>query len=163
MSARRSLLIALFVSLVLNGVLVGSYIGHRLMGEERQAMHGMTKQLLKDEPNELAEPMRQVLELHRGDMAKAYRELRKAKREMGVLLKQEQITEGDISNGFAAIRQADDHLKAVSHEVLATILARLPPEQRVKFALRELGRMQKKPPKPQKPGSPPKRDDKPSH
>ncbi|MBQ0760302.1 MAG: periplasmic heavy metal sensor [Gammaproteobacteria bacterium] len=151
MNARKGLVIALFVSLVLNGILVGLYVGHRLMGEERHAMHGMAKQLLKDEPNELAEPMRQVLEMHRKDMAKAYRKLRSAKRDMVGILKQDQATEADISGGFKAIRIADNNLKQVSHEVLATVLATLPPEQRLKFALRELGRMQNKPPRPDSP------------
>ncbi|CAA0097741.1 periplasmic heavy metal sensor [Zhongshania aliphaticivorans] len=151
MSVRKGVVIALFVSLVLNGVLLGLYAGHRLMGEERHAMHGMAKQLLKDEPKELAEPMRQVLEMHRKDMARAYRKLRSAKRDMVDILKQDSATEVDIKSGFKAIRIADNNLKQVSHEVLATVLATLPPEQRLKFALRELGRMQKKPPRPDSP------------
>lgn len=146
MNARKGLVIALFVSLVINGILLGLYAGYRLMGEERHAMHGMAKQLLKDEPKELAEPMRQVLEMHRKDMARAYRKLRSAKRDMVEILKRENATEADINSGFKAIRLADNNLKQVSHEVLATVLATLPPEQRLKFAMRELGRMQKKGP-----------------
>jgi uncharacterized membrane protein len=146
MNSRKAIVIALFISLVLNGVLVGLFVGHRLMGEERHAMHGMAKQLLRDEPKELAEPMRHVLELHRKDMVKAYRSLRSARREMVSILKQPVATEEEINSGFAAIRVADDNLKQVSHEVLSVILATLPPEQRLDFAMRELGRMQKRPP-----------------
>ncbi|MFT7403326.1 periplasmic heavy metal sensor [Zhongshania sp.] len=148
MNSRKSLVIALLVSLVLNGLLLGLYVGHRLMGQERHAMHSMAKQLLKDEPKELAEPMRQVLAMHRKEMAKAYRRLRAAKRDMVGVLKSEQATEAQINSGFQVIRMADNNLKQVSHHVLATVLATLPPEQRLKFALRELGRIQDKPPRP---------------
>ena len=151
MSTRKGIVIALFVSLVLNGVLIGLYAGHRLMGEERHAMHGMAKHLLKDEPQELAEPMRQVLEMYRKDMVKAYRKLRAARRDMVAILKQDTATEADISKGFKEIRIADTNLKRVSHEVLATVLVTLPPEQRLQFALRELGRMKNKKPRPGEP------------
>jgi uncharacterized membrane protein len=152
MNSSRSLVIALLASLVLNGLLLGLYVGHRLMGEERHAMQGMAKQLLQDEPKAVAAPMRQVLEIHRKEMVKAYRRLGAAKRDMVGILKNEQATEAEINSGFQAIRMADNNLKQISHQVLATVLATLPPEQRLKFALRELRGMQNKPPRPGSPG-----------
>jgi uncharacterized membrane protein len=141
MSRSKKLIVALLLSLIVNGALVGLFVGHRLAGEERHAMHGMARQLLQDEPKDLAQPVREAMQAHRSELRQAFKKLRRARREMAEILKDPQATEADISVGFTAIRMADNNLKALSHRVLASVLPTLPPEQRLAFAIQETGRM----------------------
>ncbi len=140
MTSRKGLLIALLVSLIVNGAAIGLMIGHRMEGEDRRAMHGITRQMLRDEPSEFAEPMRLAMEAHRGEMRSAYREVRRARREIVKVLKVPDSSTEDINSSFARIRDAEIALKKVSHQVLAEVLVQLPLEQRLHFAKSEMMR-----------------------
>ncbi|GAA4081739.1 periplasmic heavy metal sensor [Zhongshania borealis] len=138
MTSRKGLLLALLISLIVNGAVIGLFIGDRIEGEDRRAMHGMTRQMLRDEPSEFAEPMRLALEAHRGEMRSAYREMRRARHDMVKVLKVPMTSIADINNSFARIRDAEIALKKVSHQVLAEVLVQLPLEQRLHFAKSEI-------------------------
>ena len=139
-TSRKGVLIALLASLILNGILIGLFIGHRIEGEERRAMHGMTRQLLRDEPSEFAEPMRLAMEAHRSEMRSAFRQLRSARRELFKILKVPEASAAEINQAFARIREAEISLKAVSHQVLAEVLPHMPVEQRLHFAKADMKR-----------------------
>ncbi len=134
MTSKKGILMALLVSLVVNGILVGLFIGHRMAGEERRAMHGMTRQLLRDAPSAFAEPMRLAMEAHRSEMRGAFREMRSARRDMFKILKVPQVSAEEISQGFERMRTAETEMKKISHHVLAEVLPKMPVEQRLLFA-----------------------------
>ncbi|MDF1691942.1 MAG: periplasmic heavy metal sensor [Zhongshania sp.] len=140
MTSRKGILIALLASVIINGALIGLIVGHRMEGEERRAMHGMTRQLLRDEPSEFAEPMRLAMEAHRSEMRSAFRQMRSARRDMFKILKIPEASTADINQGFVRIREAEMNLKAISHQVLAEVLPNMPVEQRLHFAKEDMMR-----------------------
>ncbi|MEX1669050.1 periplasmic heavy metal sensor [Zhongshania guokunii] len=140
MTSRNGILIALLASVIINGALIGLIVGHRMEGEERRAMHGMTRQLLRDEPSEFAEPMRLAMEAHRSEMRSAFREMRNARRDMFKVLKMPEASTADISQSLTRIRETEMNLKSVSHQVLAEVLPSMPVEQRLHFAKADMMR-----------------------
>ena len=140
MTPKRGVLIALLASLIVNGALIGLIVGHRMEGGERRAMHGMTRQLLRDEPSEFAEPMRLAMEARRSEMRSAYRQMRSARRDLFKVLKAPQASAADLNQGFARIRAAEMRLKAISHQVLAEVLPTMPVEHRLHFAKEDMMR-----------------------
>jgi uncharacterized membrane protein len=140
MTSKKWLLIALFVSLMVNGAVIGLVVGHRIEGEEQRAMHGLTRQMLRDGPSEFAEPIRLAMEAHRTEMRSAYRAMRHARRDMIKLLKGPTASVADINVGFTRLRDAEIALKKVSHQVLAEVLVTMPVEQRLHFAKAEMMR-----------------------
>ena len=64
MTKRKGLLIALVSSLVINALLIGSWVGHRLHGDP--LMHSMSRHILKRPPETLSEQAREVLKAERG-------------------------------------------------------------------------------------------------
>ena len=140
MTSKRGILFALLASLIVNGALIGLFVGHRMAGEDRRAMHGMTRQLLRDEPSEFAEPMRNAMEARRSEMRNAFRQIRSARRDMFKILKMPEVTTDELNQALARIREAEMNLKKVSHQVLAEVLPQMPVEQRLHFAKADMMR-----------------------
>jgi Spy/CpxP family protein refolding chaperone len=101
----------------------------------------MARQLLQDEPKDLAQQVHEAMQAHRSELRQAFKKLRRARRDMAEILKDPQATEADISAGFTAMRMADNNLKALSYRVLTSALPTLLPQQRLAFAMQETGRI----------------------
>lgn len=129
MTTRKGLLIALVSSLVINALLIGSWVGHRLHGDP--IMHSMSRHILKRPPETLSEQAREVLKAERGAMRKAYRNLREKRRGVAALLSEQPLDTVALAAALAEVREADVALKRLSHEVLLQVLPPMPPEERL--------------------------------
>ena len=141
MKRYNPVLIALLLSLVVNGVVLGLFVGQYFEGKERRAMHDMTRKLMQQAPSEAAEAVAAAMRAHRRELRSAFRNLRNKRREMVHLLKAESVSREELRVGFAAVRRADDELKMAVHDVLAEVLPGIPVEQRLQVAMLEHQKM----------------------
>lgn len=156
MKRNKGLVIALLVSLVGNGILLGLYFGQQYSGKDRWAMREMSHKLLKDSPSEFADVLKKAMHEHKGEMRSSFRELRQARREMVGILKQESVTQAELQAGFGRVRAADDKLKSEIHNVLAEVLPGVPVEHRLELAKWEDKKMRRPHKGKQPPPPPPK-------
>jgi uncharacterized membrane protein len=125
----------LVLSLALNGVLAGLILGHRFAGRDYMDVSRFSREILRQDPGQFAEPLREAMQQRRKAFRAAYRELRAARRDMFELLNTEELDREALLAGFERIRKAECGLKEVSHGVLAEVLPMMPVEQRRHFAL----------------------------
>ena len=129
MTKRKSLLIALAASLLVNALMIGTWLGHRLHGDPM--MQSMSRHILKRPPETLSEQARSVLQAERGGMREAYRTLRHSRRQVAELLADQPLDAVALAAALAEVREADVALKRLSHEVLLQVLPQMPPQERL--------------------------------
>ena len=135
---QRALVFALLVSLVVNGILLGIFVGQRAADRERHAMHAMTRQILQSEPEAIAEPVAAAMRAHRSEMRSAFKELRRARRDVVELLKEQPLDADKLRSSFTRVRAADEALKAVTHEILVEVLPGVEPDQRMRLLMQQV-------------------------
>lgn len=136
MTGRRWVYLVLVVSLVINGLLIGGWLGHSWRGEERSAVHALSRHILRHEPEELSEPVQAMMREKRGEMRAAFRELKRARRHLAGVIEQDPVDRSELEAAFSRLRLADVKLKTLSHEILVAVLAELPKEQRAELLRR---------------------------
>lgn len=135
MKSNKGLIIALLLSLIANGIMVGIYIGQQALGRDRWAMREMSHKLLKGAPAEFNDDIRQAMYAHKDELRDAFKTLRRARWEMVGLLKSDPVSQAQLTAGFNKVRRAEDALKSRVHAVLAEVLPTVPPENRLKVAM----------------------------
>ncbi len=130
MTRRRWLYVALVVSIIINGLLIGGWLGHRWRGEERMAVHGLSRHILRHEPEELSAPVQHLMATKRGEIRAAFHELKRARRSLAGVIKREPPEPQELEEAFARLRLADATLKTLSHEILIAVLPEMSPAQR---------------------------------
>lgn len=136
MTKQRWLLLALLLSLLVNGAVVGLIVSERLVDGEARAVRDISKMMLRDAPEQFRGAIREGMMAHRGEARSAFRELRAARRDVLIMLKQESLGADELRLGFQRIRQADSTLKGVMHEVLIEVLPALSVEERAQLVER---------------------------
>lgn len=128
MTRRTLLLTALIASLVVNGVLLGAWLGRAL--DRDRGLYAMSHHILKRPPEELSDAARAVLEAKRGDMRSAFRQLRAARRNLDRVISEPELDVARAREALENLRNADQSLKTLVHEVLLEVLPNMPAEQR---------------------------------
>lgn len=134
MKGNKGLIIALLVSLVVNGVMIGIYVGQKVSGRDRWAVREMNHKFLKGAPTEFNDEIRQAMREQKDEMRQSFRDLREARRQMVDLMKSESVTAQQLAAGFAAVRVAEEEMKGHLHTVLAEVLPDIPVENRLEVA-----------------------------
>lgn len=133
MSRQRWIAVALLVSLLMNGAVLGLYLAGRL-GAEQRGLGDLSRHLLRGAPEEFRESMRDTMLAHRGEARAAFRELRAARQALNAVLAQQSADTAALQTAFARTREADANLKAVMHTVLSEVLPTIPAVERVRLA-----------------------------
>ncbi|QQD17586.1 periplasmic heavy metal sensor [Spongiibacter nanhainus] len=150
MTGRRWLLVALLLSLLVNGAVLGLIVSERLVDGEARAVRDISRMMLRDAPEQFRGAIREGMVAHRAEARSAFRELQSARRDVLKMLKAEPLDAEALSLGFQRIRQADSALKGVMHQVLIEVLPSLSAAERTPIAERhELRRKKFKDKKPE--------------
>ena len=144
MNSNRWLTIALVLSLGVNILIFGVFIGRFLGGPPpggHQPIHlGMVMRHLDEPTREKLKP--QLLQL-REDMQPLRHEMRDAQRNFTTLLMQEPIDQRKIANAQQRLADASSALQSKMHEHMALTLTAIPVEQR-QHVLRRMERRERR-------------------
>lgn len=137
MTRRRVMLFALIASLVVNGLLIGTWAGKAL--DRDRGLYMMSQHILKRRPDQLSDEARSVLRAKRGEMRSAFRQLRAARRNLNQIIAEPVLNMDSARQALADLRAADQSLKQLVHEVLLEVLPTLSPEQRMELMRKDKG------------------------
>lgn len=120
----RSLII-LSISLCLNGLLIGLFIGQKLRSDQTQYSDRPLLQMIHNLPPEMRTPLRHALIEHRSDLQQGIWESRQALLQIQQLARQPDVQEAQLRQAFEQLSTGLNHLQqplyqAIIQGVLAT-------------------------------------------
>ena len=137
MTRRTVLLVALVASLVVNGLLIGLWAGRAL--DRDRGLYVMSQHILQRRPDQLSDQARAALRAKRGEMRSAFRQLRVARRNLDRIIAEPILNIDGARQALADVREADQSLKRLVHEVLLEVLPTLSPAQRLELMRKDKG------------------------
>lgn len=129
MTKRNGLLVALVASLLVNALIIGSWLGQRWHRDP--VVSSMSWHILKRSPESLPEEAQAVLREERGKLRQGFRAMRRSHHRVAELLAQEPLDTVALAVALAEVRESGAVLKRQSHEVLLQILPMMPASERL--------------------------------
>ncbi|TWH75986.1 putative membrane protein [Azomonas agilis] len=121
----RSLII-LSLSLCLNGLLIGLFIGQKLHSEQPQYADRPLLQMIRNLPPEMRAPLRQALIERRPELQQAIGESRQALLQIQQLARQPDVQEAQLRQAFEQLHTGLEHLQQPLYQAIIQSLMATP-------------------------------------
>ncbi|PDH41946.1 MAG: hypothetical protein CNE99_01040 [OM182 bacterium MED-G24] len=132
MTRRRWMTLLLIVSIALNLMFVGAFIGFSFMRPDVRPItpEVSTRWLYRALGEETREGMRPLFEQHREELGRLRGDIRDAQQAFEAGLNAETYDPDQVSATLTQVRRAHEAYQRASHEHMVALLGRLSPEQR---------------------------------
>lgn len=128
------MVVALLVSLTINLLFVGAFIGYKVWGPKRHHFPPHFGWMIRNLDDETREELKPVIERQREELTPLRHEMREAQRRFNEALSQEPLNEEALDEAISNLRKKSAAFQAAMHDQAMLIIKNMDVEERKKVA-----------------------------